>query len=274
MRPSIELIDVVMNRLWTTYEVTDDRRRKAFFLLFTFSLTFGSILSFQSDETVLPLFTVSIPIQVAMEFGPVFIASLLVSYFYLCSHTLKSYVTYLEFLTKHATIESQKQTVKENTFGWLYGNLKRRDITEGFNIYHFPIIPIPEYDDSFDRGPSIWGHLPINALAVIMIIFPLAVYCSCVYWIIIDRDNHLNVPYSIFSQIGADLWMIKVFYFGLFLLSISAYIYFKKRAKPSRAEFIKRCYPSNFESIVGYYGTFWAPLVANLLKVPRETENR
>lgn len=260
---TINLTETVISRLWATYELVDTGRRRTFYILLSMSFAFLTVLTLKPEPMKLPLVQLVVTKEVALEIAPFFIAAVSVSYFYLCAHTLKSYVTYLVYLCDHANEET------DIDFGWLYGNAKRKDVTEGLNIYHVPILPVPDYDKEVGRITSLLGHIPINAVAIVANAVPFIVYFLCAIWVTRNVDKYGIKSQGLYALYGGGSLSAAIIYSTLMMLSLLALFYFRNRCKPARKQFLRRCFPRDYGSIFEYYGPRWSTIVARLLGVSR-----
>lgn len=223
---------LILDRLWKAYESIDGRRRRAFFLLMTMSVVFGLIVVLEPQTLELPLIGFEAGLVSALLAGPLFILATCLSHLYLCAHTLKSYIAYLEHLEKAFPSALKSERLP---FGWLYGNLKQRDITEMFNLYHFPIRPVRDYDDDVSKFVTRLAHVVMNVLLLVVVGLPYFVYWSVVHRL---REHTVSVDSELYSLREFSL----IYYEPLLLAPLLAAVYFFFRAKSARNEFRRRCF--------------------------------
>lgn len=222
--------DYVLGKLWDAYSSTDDRRRKAFYFLYS-GLAILALLSISAEETLeLPFVQTEVERDVAVALIPSFILILIGRYLYLSAHSLISYVRYLDYLT--ICYGNELRVITSSWFE-VHSLLKARDITEIFNCFLFPI-PI---------RPSGWAtevpkwiiyviNLIVNLGQLISIIVPVGAYLVSVmyfaYEVSINRATHS---------------VILAFYIMMGVLLILSPVYFYYRTGRTRE--IQRAYSSN-----------------------------
>jgi hypothetical protein len=213
---------LILERLWGSYATTDDRRRKAFYYLFSSLAAFALVWASQEQSFQLPFVGTKVEFAVALALSPAFILVLMTRYLYLCAHSLLSYTTYLDHFF-HAYHDELKKL--DLSYGVLFNLLKQRDITENLNCFLFPMRPVRGYDDTFDRRVKN-GVLVLANLAILLnVIVPILAYIAGVIW----------VMYNGLPLLGPWLFwpLLLAVYIPMALLLVASPLYFYYRATPA-----------------------------------------
>jgi hypothetical protein len=227
----------ILERLWGAYVTTDERRRKAFYYLFSSLAAFALIWASQEQSFQLPFVGTKVEFAVALALSPSFILVLMTRYLYLCAHSLLSYTTYLDhYLRAHRA----ELTELNLSYGVLFNLLKQRDITEDLNCFLFPMRAIKIYDDSFD--PRIKGVVLLlaNFVIVLTICVPILAYIVGVVWVVYNGHPLLG-PWQYWPLLG--------FYIPMALLLVASPLYFYYRATPALAR-VRAAYHDQSNPIV------------------------
>ncbi len=224
------LAKILLDRLWNAYEKIDERRRRAFLLLYTSSLVTVMLLAEPGTITQVPLLNISTAQSVVLIALPLMLAALMVNYLFLCAHTITSYTQYIEFLSERYEGEIWKLSSK----GWVYGSLKMRDVSEGLNIFLFPVRPVQGYDKRVVPSASAIGHLLINLQLIIVALFPLVAY------VVSAMKAYGVTPANVCANIALECGYGRLLlYAAPVAIVLAAATYLGFRVGPARADFIR-----------------------------------
>lgn len=172
------VLDFTLNRLWDSYALADDRRRKAFYYLFSVMAVFVILWITKDKSFELPFLKTKVDMFLAMMLAPAFIAMLTARYLYLCAHTLRAYIQFLECYEDSCREGLQKLGY---SFGKLYPSFERRDITEKLNIFLFPMHLSGEWDKSINNIVGRIVCFLCNIGIILTVAIPIISYIVCFF---------------------------------------------------------------------------------------------
>ena len=162
-----------------------------------------------------------------MAIAPAFILIFSISYYYLCAHSIATYVRFLdEFYNCY-----YDKIIKHNmSYLHMHSSFKLRDVTGVLNIYAFRTGINRSKDKTIPTVVNKIADFFINLLIVLSLMLPAAVYAGIARWLWSHTSEHVNY--------GVGL-MIVVFYVLMMSVFIFGPLFFYFRVKPSRDRFIK-----------------------------------
>jgi len=228
---SLTFPQFLLDKLWEVYKTTDDRRRKAFYYLFSSMTIFTFLWISGKGEIELPLLKTKVDLFIALTLTPIFIFLLTVRYLYLCTHSIRSRITYFQYL-----LEAHKEEFKcfDITFTKLVGMLIYRDLTENLNIFHFPVKYSKEWDASMSVSISRISKFLTNVVLLLTVGIPIFSYMMAIFWFALNYKSHLSEFMGI---------LILIFYSFCCTLLLVSPIYFYYRVKEYRAFFRQNVWP-------------------------------
>ncbi len=225
--------EFLLAKLWQVYSITDDRRRKGFYYLFSSMVLFAILWIKQSQTFELPILKTQVTLMDALAMAPAFIVVLTVRYLYLCTHTLRSFITYLQQLEEYYSKDLQAIGY---TFFKLHQTFRLKDLTDNLNVYLFPIKPYRGHDSSFANWTLYVIVVYLTNVAIFLTVFiPLFSYFYIIGWLL------LNYPF--FSSTVLGLFGMGV-YSLLGILFLLSPVHFYYRARPARMIIIERVHSS------------------------------
>jgi hypothetical protein len=182
-------LDFILERLWKSYELTDNRRRRSFYILFTSTIIFSLLWATKPTTFKLPLIGTEVSFFSAMVSGPAFILIFSISYYYLCAHSLQSSVLFhLHFWKCNLKwFDDMKMT-----FSHIHGIFKQKDVTSILNIYLLFTGSSVSWDKDVPYIIRIIARLFINTIIILSLLVPLIIYCGMTFWIIENYSNYLS----------------------------------------------------------------------------------
>ena len=167
---------LILDRIWSSYELADTKRMKSFYYLFSTMAIFFILWLAKEKVVELPLIKTKVNMSIALSLYPMFILILTGRYCYLCSHSIKLLIYYLKIIKQYFKVELDELGIREND---TYKLFKRRDITENYNFLLFPIRHKNIYSET--RLESLVYSMSYN-LGNIVILLSLTIPIST-YWI-------------------------------------------------------------------------------------------
>ncbi len=224
----------LLNTISRAYSVLDDRRRKAFNVLLSATAIFVLIGFSNSDGIKIPLLGVELDKFLTVALAPLFIGILFGRYFYLCSHTLRLYIKYIELFEK-----VYEKDIRE--LGWdftdLHNSIRMRDLTEVLNPFLFPRRFGRTLQFSINCILYYFAVCAHNTVILLTIFAPAIAYSISVFWLNSNYSGHMNEIVGmalIWAYVIAAIGMIPITAY-LFLGSSSARsTYFEKRYTEKR----------------------------------------
>ena len=210
--------DLMFERIWQSYTLTDTRRMKSFYYLFSTMAIFIILWAAKEKQIELPLLKAKVDLFTALSLFPAFVMILSSRYFFLCAHTIKSMVTALKLIQDVYKEDIQKQKI---TFGQLYTHFKQRDLTESINIYFFPIKPTGlEQSPGYKVFVVKLSYFIANIAILLTAIFPILSYWAVILWIKENFAQYLSatIGYTVFFAYS---------FFGILFLLVPLYFYFR-----------------------------------------------
>ena len=225
----------LLDRLWSAYELVDNRRRKSFYFLFTTTTVCGLLWLTRPTTFKLPVIETEVGFFVAMATSPAFILMFASNYYYLCAHTISNYLRWLEhFCTTH---EKEIGSLGLR-FVELHASLKQRDVTEGLNIYLFHTAPSSIYDAPLPSWVRRFKGVLANLLRVLTVVIPPAVYVGITFWLWMNQSGHIPIGVAV---------MLVGFYSAMASAFLLGPLYFYYRVKPFRDYFNTRLIGDTYE---------------------------
>ncbi len=180
---------ILTGPVWRAKEIVDDRRRRSFYYLLSFTIIFGLLLIINYEDFSIPGIQIKLKREIAISIGPVFILITYLSYLYLCSLTLEIYMKYLRNF-----IISEPDVAEIYSFIEIYNLLKRRDVTERLNPFC--------YSESFLRNAESKTMRAVGIIAskiyhcgILLIIFVPALLYFALIWGIFTAGIFHSTPF-------------------------------------------------------------------------------
>lgn len=176
-----------LDRHWQIYSLTDDRRIKSFYYLYT-TLVILAILWFtKTDLFKFPLLDLEISRFTAFSIAPLFILLLTIRYIYLSSHSIRAYTKYLEEFEK---LYSSDLKVSKLDFIDIYSGQRRREVSELFNIFLFPFKATEYREEEFKKNVFRNISYLFNASVLLIFSIPFISYVFLIYVFTKEFQNH------------------------------------------------------------------------------------
>lgn len=227
----------LLEKLWEVYKTTDDRRRKAFHYLYLAVILFILLPITERDTLILPFLPgTQLEAFIALSLVPVFMCFLLGRYIYLCGHSLRSQVVYLQHFQR---CYAEQLSQLHYSLNWLQANLKLRDSTENLNCFHFPVKRPQDWERYGGLGRAL--ILLLNIAIAMSVIIPFIYYLAMVVWF----GQHSTEHFTSQSRIGI---LVAYCLLGALLLFYSILMYF--RVKEDR-EFFRQRFWKKQNEVVG-----------------------
>jgi len=208
--------DLILERLWHSYETITGRRRKAFFALY-YSIIIISILVISPvDDGKIKFFTFEFQSWILVIFSPAIILGLMNNYLYLCSHTVVSYSNYLEEFIKQ---NSSELLETEYSFTHLYNSLRIRDVTTNLNLFNFPASISLAWDEGINRWLKRIATPLINFTILLTYVIPLFIYAFLIKWnldidIILINGTLKSAILFFYILLGSSFVIAPIYFFG------------------------------------------------------------
>ena len=212
----------LIERLWGAYEGVDTRRRRGFYLLFTATVVFGLLWVTRPAQFVLPIINTEVTLFAAMAVGPAFLLAFSGSYYYLCCHTIS---TYIRWLDRYQDVHSEAIESLGLSFEDLYASARQRDVTEAMNIFLIFTAASPTNNYPLPKLVRILKDLTANFLRILTVVAPLSVYLGISHWIWVNYGTNVSRQVA-FGMVG--------FYYLMAPSFILALTYCYYRVKPFR----------------------------------------
>jgi len=224
------VIQRILEKRWNAYTIVEERRRKAFYYLFSTLSLFALLWMANSDKFKIPFLQTDVDQFLAFSLAPIFISLLTAGYFTLCAYSMKTYVEFLETFQKFYFNELNKL---DYSFSKLYSSFKIHDLSGSFNPFLFPrkmnIKPSTKLESILDLLATFLA----NFLLMITTVVPIMFFLVTMYWFYKNYSQHIS--YTLGVSILAFYTLI-----GIALLILPVYLYYK--IKDARAEFRKEYY--------------------------------
>lgn len=223
---STKVPDFLLDRLWDSYTTTDDRRRRAFYFMYT-GIAILFIYWFSIEENYrLPFLGVEVDRSATLAITPSIILILVVRYLYLSAHSMISFMSYFKHLQRF--YESELSLIS-SSFVELHSMLKGRDATENVNLFMFPMRPAEKWQKTIPSRLLLTITVLSNVGILFTVIIPILSYFISVYWILVSRDVY-----------DVLVWLSMLIFYSLMgVLLLLAPIYFYYRTREARSLFLE-----------------------------------
>lgn len=203
---------VILEPTRKAYEIVDNRRRRSFYILLSFTCAFAIVLYERPPTFKIPPFAEGLELLTVLAIAPAFIAISTVSYLYLSAHTYSNYIRYLELL------RASHDGAKDRNLVWLHVDLKQRDVTESMNPFSafagyvdVPTSPMPALMRRaayLFQGIGVFAVMSIPACLYVLLVMSLVRELEAVtsYWIKLSAI-------AVYTGLGIGALLSPVYFF-------------------------------------------------------------
>ncbi|WP_421898038.1 hypothetical protein [Marinoscillum sp.] len=208
--------DILLQRLWNSYETVTNRRRKAFFALYYSIIVIAILVISPVDDGKIKFFTFEFESWILTVFSPAIILVLINNYLYLSSHTVVSYSNYLE----EFTFQNKDQlSNREYSFTQLYNSFRLRDVTTNLNLFNFPAKESLAWDNGISKRLKLIATPLINLTILLTYLIPFSIYVFLLKWnfdldLELITGNQKTAILSFYILLGLSFVVGPIYFFG------------------------------------------------------------
>ena len=188
------ITDFYLDRLWYAYEITETRRKRGFYLLFSTTAIYGLLWITNPQNPKIPILGNEVDLFIAMLLGPPLILVLNQSYFYHCSHTIRAYI---EWLKRFVTLNEKEIQIQQLELIEIHGKVKIRDVTEQLNPFYFGTTSSKVWDQSYPVYIILAKNIFLEPIRVLVVSTPAVTYTFLTTWIWNNFENNISGPYAV-----------------------------------------------------------------------------
>lgn len=208
-------MEKILDLLWKSYEVTDERRRKSFNALFSMLILIFFIWLAEAEDLKFPLLGTNLDKFIALAISPAIVLILCARYFYLSVNSFVNYTRYIKLFSEVNSVQMKKNNMIEKS---IYYSFKYRDVSDILNIFVFPRRFNQENKTSLKNVVHCLGITALNCATLLTLIIPISVYILTLNWFWNNYENHISVLYgNIILFFYISLGLMSLFGFNVFI---------------------------------------------------------